>query len=74
MLEFRSGTDTIVTGVTFQNAPYWALHPYNCTRFSVEGVRSLVSALHGGGLVRGFLAVTPVGRTPIIVALGLMTC
>lgn len=39
MLEFRSAADTIVTGVTFQNAPYWALHPYNCSRFSVEGVR-----------------------------------
>ena len=41
MLEFRSAADVIVTGVTFQNAPYWALHPYNCTRFSAVGVRWL---------------------------------
>ncbi len=39
MLEFRSSADIIVTGVTFQNAPFWALHPYNCTRFSAVGVR-----------------------------------
>ena len=44
MLEFRSGADIIVTGVTFQNAPYWALHLYNCTRFSVVGVRRPVAA------------------------------
>ena len=39
MLEFRSCSDVIVTGVTLQNAPYWAVHPYNCSRFSMQQAR-----------------------------------
>ncbi len=55
MLEFRSAADIIVTGVTFQNAPYWALHPYNCTRFSAVGVRQPPSLC----LLQNYQAVFP---------------
>ena len=41
LLEFRDCSDVFIGGVTFQNAPYWGLHPFNCTGIRIDQVRGI---------------------------------